>query len=139
MKAINDAIKTKVDALTAGQHNSFYTAIGGRFYYEYAPSTVTFPYAVYHSIDEIHNWVFDTKRQYNITIQVDLLSELTGATEIETLRSTLLSLFEYKSVSLTVTGYTFIYMKFIGGNGPERVEDIWNYNARFEIEVEAAS
>lgn len=138
MKAINDAIKLKVDETTEDVHNTFYTAIGGRFYFVDAPQSVVFPYSVYHSIDELQDWNFGSSpsKRTNVTIQIDCLSETRGATEIESIRTALISLFEYKTVILSVTSFTFIYMKFVGATGPEKIDEIWNYNARYEIEVE---
>jgi len=137
MKVINDGIVLKVNELTGEAHNAFYTAIGGRFYYVEAPQSVTFPYSVYHSFDDLIDWDFGAKKRTNVLIQIDCFSEIRGATEIESIRTALHALFDYKSVSLTVTSYTFIYMKFVGGMGPEKIDGIWNYNARFEVEVEA--
>jgi len=137
MKAINDGIVTKVNELTGGNHNAFYTAIGGRFYYVEAPQSAVFPFSVYRNLDELHNWDFGAKKRKNVTVQIDCFSETPGAAEIETCRDALLNLFDYKTVTLTVTSYTFIYMKLVGALGPDKIEGVWNYNSRFEVEVEA--
>lgn len=132
MKAVNDGLVAKVET-----SNTFNTAIGGRFYFDEAPQKATFPFAVYYDISGDFDWTFST----NITtviIQIRLLSKTSGAAEIEDLRTKLLALLEYKSCTLTVSGFSFIYIKQINEDSPTRIDDVWNYNVQFEIEVEVA-
>jgi len=138
MKAINDAIYTKVTELTEESHNAFYNSIGGRFYYQEAPQSVEFPYSVYYSFDENFDWNFSSGKQQNVLIQISCYSKTRGAAQIESIRTNLLALFEYMETTLEVEGFTFIYMKQVASSGVERVEGVWNYNIRYEVEVESS-
>ena len=130
MKPIIDGIVAKVET-----SNTFNTAIGGRFYYDEAPQNATFPYAVVYTLDMDFTWTMDSSINNNL-VQIRCLSKTRDAAEIEDLRTKLLTLLDYKTTTLTVTGYSFIFMKQISEEGPTRIDGVWNYNVRYEVEVE---
>ncbi|HDY88889.1 MAG TPA: hypothetical protein ENH82_12355 [bacterium] len=130
MKPIIDGIVAKVET-----SNTFNTAIGGRFYYDEAPQSVTFPYAVMFTLDMDFSWTFDSNIKNNL-VQIRCISKTRDAAEIEDIRTKLLELFDYKTTTLTVTGYSFIFMKQISEDGPTRIDNAWNYNVRYEVEIE---
>ena len=130
MKPIIDGIVAKVET-----SNTFNTAIGGRFYNDEAPQSATFPYAVLYSLDMDFTWTMDSSINNNL-VQIRCLSKTRDAAEIEDLRTKLLTLLDYKTTTLTVTGYSFIFMKQISEEGPTRIDGVWNYNVRYEVEVE---
>jgi hypothetical protein len=137
MKVLFDGLVTYVNATTEDVHNAFYNAIGGRFYYEEAPQRATFPFATYEMVNATPDWSFDND-QHIYLIQIDAFSSATGMTEITTIQSAMIALFEYKDVSLTVSGYNFIYMKETY-HDITKEDDYWHLIANYEIMITKAS
>ena len=130
MKPIIDGIVAKMKTA-----NDFNTAVGGRFYYDEAPHGATFPFAVIFTLDMDFTWTFDSNIKNNL-IQIRCISKTRDAAEIEDIRTKLLALLDYKLTTLTVTGYNFIFIKQISEDGPTRIDNAWNYNVRYEVEIE---
>ena len=130
MKPIIDGIVAKVET-----SNPFNTAIGGRFIYDEARQSETFPYAVIFTLDMDFSWTFGSNIINNLN-QIRCISKARDAEEIEDIRTKLLALLDYKTTTLTVTGYNFIFIKQISEDGPTRIDNAWNYNVRYEVEVE---
>ena len=137
MKVVFDGLITYVNALTGEAHNAFYTAIGGRFYYEEAPQRTTFPFATYTMISAAPDWSFD-RDQHIMIIQIDAFSEATGMTEITTIQAALIALLEYKDTTLSVSGYSFIYIKE-NFHQITREDDFWHLIAQYELMITKAS
>lgn len=99
---LNKAIITKFEEVTAGAHNSFYTAVGGRMFYGRAPDETEFPYAIFTGVLEKPDNTLrrDGRRAF---FQIDIYSETPGIVEAETIRGYCETLFNRATVS--PTGY----------------------------------
>ena len=104
MNALLTGIFTKFNAA-----NTFKTAVGGRMYSRWAPQGTAYPYAVLDIVTGIGDWNF-TNSFDDVDIQINLFSESASETEIGTLYSTLRTL--YDDCTLTVVGYTSLYMHY---------------------------
>jgi len=88
--------------------SAFATAIGSRMYSRFAPSLPVFPYAVVALPDTDHDWNF-TDDFEEVDAQISIFSNSASEVEITGLLSNLTSL--YDDCSLTITGYTSVYMQ----------------------------
>lgn len=105
MKALFDAIYAK---FIATPHNDFYTDIGGRFYMTRAIQTATYPYATYHLISDIPDYIFVNDYE-NCLIQFSIFDTNESAVNVEKYFTDLKTLYDW--CTLSVTGYNHIYMK----------------------------
>jgi hypothetical protein len=130
MKALQDGLYTKLTT-----SNTFNTAIGGRIYFDEAPQDATFPYCVYFMQDNVQDWTFNSNIE-NFIIQISLYSSDSSDLQMQDLYTKLVALLDYKSTTLTVSGYTNPYLKRVFTNGPSRIDGVWSCDVRFEIEIE---
>lgn len=107
MNEVSTGMKTLVDAAPGSIHNSFYTGIGGRFYYYVAPQKATFPYAVHWYPNEANDPYLSEDHE-EILVQLDVFSQNSDSAECGTLVGYAKSLFD--NVILTVSGYTAVPM-----------------------------
>ena len=123
-------------AFTAGDGDatSFYTAVGGRLYNGRAPQNTAWPYAVYHLVSEVPDWVFSNNKDFrDCLIQFNLFSRTNGAAEIEGMYTKLNTL--YHKATLSIIGYRHLDIvrqlttRFIDS------DDIWNYICEFRLTV----
>jgi hypothetical protein len=84
------------------------TALTSRMYSRYAPQNTTFPYAVVDLSTGISDPIFALDIE-DFDVVFNLFSKSPGETEITGLYSNLIAL--YDDCSLTITGYTHIYMQ----------------------------
>jgi hypothetical protein len=103
MKPLLQAIYTKVTELTGGNHNSFYNAISGRFYFVQAPQETAFPYSVYHLLTDTYDFTF-TEEFEEIIIQFDMYDQDPSSSDILDATEYLKTLFDW--CRPTVTGYS---------------------------------
>lgn len=82
--------------------------VGGRIYLDEAPQGTQCPYVVYSVISAPKEKTF-TEEYRNTLIQFSLFSDSSGATEISTMYSDLVSLFD--ECSMTITSNTMVRMK----------------------------
>ena len=101
MKVLFDAIYAK---FIATPHNDFYTDIGGRMYMTRAIQTAVYPYATYHLISDIPDYIFVNDYE-NCLIQFSIFD----TNEVEKYFTDLKTLYDW--CTLSVTGYNHIYMK----------------------------
>jgi hypothetical protein len=104
MKVLQQGIYTIVTAAPGGVHNSFYTSIGGRFYFEFAPQDTVFPYCTYHIIHDTYDYTF-TDNMEDMIIQFSIFSSTSSSSEVMDIFEYLKTLFDWKDGSLSVTGY----------------------------------
>lgn len=109
MKNITTALTTKVTELTGGVHNSFYTAIGGRWYDTQAPTNGTTPYAVYQVISSVHEWEFNEEFQ-NLLLQISIVDGSSSGGTIKDIGTYCKALFD--GATLTITGKSTIFMRW---------------------------
>ena len=88
--------------------SDFSADIGGRMYSRYAPQGVAFPYAVVSIPFGLSDWMF-VERFDDVDVQFNLFSQNTSETEIGTMLTNLRA--RYDDTTLTVAGYTFLYMQ----------------------------
>lgn len=134
MKELFKALKNKVD-YAVPSYNSFYTSIGGRFYNTRSPQNQTFPYAVFHLINDLENSTF-TELMDVFTIQISIFSkpENQDSGEICTVYENLKDLFD--DSNLSISGYDnfdmhrqFSRLMWISE------EEVWQYVIEYELET----
>ena len=135
MKVVSDGLKTLVDAAPGSVHNSFYTAIGGRFYYGVAPQNPTFPYCIHWLPNDKHDPYFVEKYE-DILVQFDIYDKATTAVAIDAAGEALKALFD--DAVLTVTGYTALPMlrEFSIPPDPDTTTGIFQYTFQYRLIVE---
>ena len=137
MKVLQDALVNKVNELTESVHNTFYLAIGGRFYDEQPPQNATFPYAIYTTELMSVDRSFDSLMEI-WSIQIYLFSETNDDAEINDIYDKLITLFPDRTATLSVTGYTCVYMNTILSNS-DFIDDVWQYLIQYEVMISKAS
>jgi len=114
IEAVLTGLYTKVTELTGGVHNTFYTAIGGRWYDNEAPQEATLPYAVVSTFDVTAGYTFDHDTE-TVPIDIHIYSEDTDNTEIDDILAKLKTLLEPSPgagwIILAIEGYTQISFK----------------------------
>jgi len=129
MNALLTAIFVKFNAA-----NSFKTAIGGRMYSRYAPQNTIFPYAVIFFPTMTGDRDF-TKDYDNVDVQFNLFSKSTSEIEIGNMLKYLQALFD--SATLSVTGYTHLYMEYdMAWMLSEPEDNIREYAVQYNILLE---
>ena len=101
MKNVFTALVNKI----AG--SDFSSSIGGRFYADIAPEGCEYPYCVFSVVSSNPDYTF-TEEFEDTTIQFSIYSTDQGVTEITTVYSNLISLFD--ECTLSISGETFIWM-----------------------------
>ena len=130
MKVFLDGLYTKLTT-----SNTFSTAVGGRIYFSEAPQNVDFPFCVFSLVDNTPDWTFSSNIE-NFIMQISLYSSSRSDAEIQDMYTKLVALMNYKESTFSVTGYSFIFLKRVFRNGPTRIDDVWNCDVRYEMEVE---
>ncbi len=97
MNELRTAIYNKTQTTSA-----FKTSIGGRFYFDKAPQTPTFPYVVAHEIVSNYDYTF-TEQFETVRIQFNIYSKSTSVSESGIIFNNLKSLFDWST--LTITDY----------------------------------
>jgi hypothetical protein len=134
MKNLKDAIYAKFIQDNGG-HNSFYTAIGGRLYYERAKQKATLPYAVYNLISDVPDWTFTTFFE-RARIQFNLYSSDNSDGEVEDMYTALKDLFDWCDLT-TITGNVHLYMRReLARLSRDSEDDVWDYQVDYEIMME---
>jgi len=108
MNEIRIAIYTK-SQLTS----TFKTSIGGRFYWDKAPQTPTYPFVVAHEIVSDYDYTFSEQFE-NVRIQFNIYSKSTSVSECGTIYNNLKSLFDWST--LTVTDYRCVKIERLTGH-----------------------
>ena len=108
MNEIRIAIYTK-SQLTS----TFKTSIGGRFYWDKAPQTPTYPFVVAHLIVDDPSHTFSEHFE-DVRIQFNIYSKSTSASECGTIYSYLKTLLE--NPTLTVTDYRCVKIDRLTGH-----------------------
>lgn len=120
--------------------SDFLNAVSGRFFKGRAPQNTDYPYCVYNIVstspEKTYNEVFE-----NTIVSFSIFSEASGSTEIEDIYTYLNAL--YDECTLTITGWTLIWMKRTNAsllpeehNTPNGVIDVWHYAIDFEIKMQ---
>jgi len=138
IEALLTGFKTKVDELTESAHNTFYTAIGGRWYDTEAPQSAVFPFAVIYALPAYPDYTFDTV-SYIVPITVNLYSKTRANTEIDDIFGKFKTLFFPAGgadwTQLTIAGYTEVMLK------PEsayrfRPDGVWQYTIEMTCRIQ---
>jgi len=95
MNEIRTAIYTK-SQLTS----TFKTSIDGRFYWDKAPQSPTYPFVVAHEIVSDYSYTF-TEQFENVRVQFNIYSKSTSVSESGTIYNNLKSLFDWSTLSVT--------------------------------------
>jgi len=136
MKNLKNAIYTKFTALIGASHNSFYSAISGKLYYERAPQDATLPYAVYTIVSDVPDWNF-TNNFENVRLQFNLYSaDSFDDEEVEDMYTALKALYDW--CSLSITNSVLVYMRRANARlsrDPE--DDNWMYSVDYEVMTES--
>lgn len=106
MTELDTAIIAKFKTKTGEVFNSLYTSVSGRMYNEKASLDTPQPFIVFHEITDMYEYNF-TDDFENIVIQFNIYADTVG--ETNSIFGYLKAL--YDNCSLTVTGYTHIYMR----------------------------
>lgn len=131
MKALATAIYTKVTAETGGVHNSFYTALSGKFYKGQAPQTTTGLYCCYFFHAEVPEYYFGGKRFENVIVQFDLYSDASSSETIENARDYLVALFD--DCKLTVSGFEHYLFERTNGALTQDDDGTWDYMLEYRV------
>jgi hypothetical protein len=108
MKNFYTALKSHFDKTTDGAHNTFYNAIGGRFYNSVAPSGAVLPYCVYSHVASSPADTF-TEGMDEILIQFSIFSANESAVEVHDAMTALKALFD--DCIFTITSATLVSFK----------------------------
>jgi hypothetical protein len=135
MQALFKGIYAQFASTSTGGYKAFYNDVNGQLYFTEAPSSATFPYAVYFLVGESHDWQFQTD-YVDADIQFNLFSSSEEATQITNMYEDLKATFD--DCVLTCTGYSHVYMirnfaqlmKF-----PTEIPDksIWQYSVEYNV------
>ena len=139
IESVLTGFKTKVDELTESAHNTFYTAIGGRWYDTEAPQSATFPFAVIYPMPVFQDYTFKTV-SYILPVNINLFSKERANTEIDDIFGKFKTLFypaggaDWTQLTMTGSGYSQIMLK------PEfanrfRPEEIWQYSIEMTCRI----
>ncbi len=140
MKNFYTALQTKFNALTAGAHNSFWTAIGGRLYQGEADDDAEYPYSVFLHVVGAQEDTFKNDID-EVLIQFSIFSDNKSSVEVHDAMTALKALFD--DVSLTVTGGTVV--QFVRQQDGLQREDVttksgaqrvWHYHVDYRIVLE---
>lgn len=88
--------------------SAFSTAIGARLYSRFVPDKPTFPYGVVNVQGAEHDWNFSDDFE-EVDVQFSIFSNSTSEVEITAILTNLITL--YDDCTLTVSGYTSVYMQ----------------------------
>jgi len=105
---LTNSLWNKFSEISGGEHNEFYTAVGGQMYDTQAPEVATFPYAVYSIISDVPDWTFSTYFD-DVRVQFDLFSKENSAVEIDGIYTKLINLWDW--CTLTISGNTHLWMR----------------------------
>ena len=130
MQALMNGIYSKFTSSTGA--GSLHADLSGQLRPYEAEQDDTFPYGVYYLISNVPAWTFDHDFEEYI-IQFNIFDDDSSATDINTAYSALIALFD--DTTLTVTGYTHVYMKrelsMLTREGEER--GVWNYMVQYRV------
>jgi len=101
-------------------------------YFSEAIQTAVLPYIVYHKISGRPDYTF-TEDMENVLIQFNIYDSNSSSATINDIYTKLTALYDY--CSLTVTGWSSIYMKRELDN-LTRENDIWNYFIQYRLEIQ---
>jgi hypothetical protein len=133
MKEIATGIYGKFTALGGGgAHNSLYLGLDGRLYHTQALQTTTFPFCVFSFVSQGTEYTF-TDEFENLVVQFSLFSTTNSSLEIEDLRAKLTALYDW--CSLSVTGYSHLYMRRISSRLTKDDRPAWHYSIDYRIFV----
>lgn len=132
MKEIAQGIYGKFTETTGGLHNALYLGLDGRLYHTQADQTTVFPFAVFTFISQGTEYTF-TDEFENLVVQFSLFSLQKSSLEIEILRAKLTALYDWSS--LTVSGYTHLYMRRINSRLMKDDRPAWHYSIDYRIFV----
>ncbi len=107
MKVLFDGLYTK---FTSTPHNSFYTDISGKMYFEEAPQSVTKPYCVYNSVTDVSQFYMggiSGGKLDSVLIQLTIFGAT--AVNVEACFTDLKALFD--DCIFNITGKTLVWMK----------------------------
>lgn len=104
MKVLYEAIFSKFTALDAQlHHNAFYTSINGELHLGVARQDIVFPFATYHLVSNVPEYLLGGMMMENILFQINLYSDHEDSDEITTIFENQKALFD--NCNLTVTGW----------------------------------
>lgn len=141
MKAVLESIYNKI----SGDLINGSSYLDGRIYYGVAPLKTTannsitvnskYPYLVYNKISEEES--FNQKSKIiTLLFQFDVYANNRSATSLEYMASRINYLFNLKADDLSISGYSFIYMKKVNGQTIRTKENNWRYMSRYEMQIE---
>lgn len=111
----------------------FKTNLSARLYLKLAPENATYPYAVYDMVTNVHDWMFtDDPETEEYLIQFDIVSDTSSSTEALNLFENLKTMFDW--CSLTITGYTFLYMRRESSHLLQ-VDEKWQHSTTYRVLV----
>ena len=127
MQALTDAIYTKYNGSSALK-----AVLTQGLWLSEAPENQAFPYGVFFIVSDVPEYTFNEAME-NILVQFTLFSNTQSAVAsggIDAIYTQLITLFDW--CSLSVTGWTFIYMKRESSHS-ERIDDVWHYWVTYRI------
>ena len=134
-----------MNALITGVYNrsqvvgDFKTSIGGRFYFTKAPQSPTYPYVVFHLIDNTHNSTLAETNNSDgfqeVLCQFNIYSQSPSVSEAGTILGYLLT--HYDNQTLTVSGYQNVDLdknnRVIFGPFWNDDEEEWIYVVEYQL------
>jgi len=133
---ISTAIMTLFNAMSAGVHNDFWNAIGGRLYKHIAPQNTAFPFATYHIINVTPDFTIGGKNDAeDFIIQFNLYSnDKMSTAALETAYTALRTLFDWCAVELT--NYYTNYFRWDWSRQYQDPDQVWIYAVQYRIALE---
>lgn len=129
MKQLFQGIWSKYNA-----GGDFKTNTSSRLYLHEAPQGTSLPYAVYFMVDGDHDWDFDEQHNYEeYLLQFNIFAD--DRLEVNNLFTNCKSMFDW--TTLTVTGYTFLFMRREGSRMLRADDDVWQYVVEYRVMVQS--
>lgn len=139
IEAVLTGMKTKVDELTNSSHNTFYTAISGRWYDTEGKHGATFPYAVIYALPATQRYTFDHV-VYIIPVTINIFSKIKANTEIDDIFGKYKDLFYPTGgndwTQLDVTSYTQVKLQPNWAHRLKPDGDHWQYSIEMTCEIQ---
>jgi hypothetical protein len=135
MKALCDSIVSKFTG-----NASLKAATPGGLHFSEAPQSKPMPFVVYDIISAMPDYTF-TENYEGATVQFAIYSNTSDSAQVNDIFGKLIAVFDW--CTLTLTGYTSIYMKRTFSHVEKNTDDpqirYWQYIVQYELNINKTS